>query len=160
MLINIPILSKLAKLSLSTINSKNPYLHYLCAHISSKSTRANTLKLTNVLFLCLCKEIKKDSKESQKQRKKELTKNLQGPFTIKRTTGTKVGVFTKDCIFHMSCMDLFIKYQNCILNVISRTKYQYLAKHDPCYDKNNYYLHEDLDYNQMYAFVFNHDYKF
>jgi hypothetical protein len=43
--------------------------------------------------------MKKDSKESQKQRKKELTKNLQGPFTIKRTTGTKVGVLTKDCIF-------------------------------------------------------------
>ncbi len=105
MFTNIPNPSKLSKFSLSIIHSKNPYLHYLCAHISSKSTRANTLRLTNILFLCLCKEIKKDSRESQKQRRKELTKNLQGPFTTKGATHTKVEVLTKDYILHMSCMD-------------------------------------------------------
>jgi hypothetical protein len=33
-------------------------------------------------------------------------------------------------------------------------------KHDPYYNKIYYYLHENLDYNQMYTFVFIHDYKF
>jgi len=41
-----------------------------------------------------------------------------GKNTIKGATATKVGVFTKDCILHMSYMYGFIKYQNCILNVI------------------------------------------
>ncbi len=35
-----------------------------------------------------------------------------------------------------------------------------VAKHDPYHNNNIKNLHEDLDYNQMYTFVFNHDYKF
>jgi hypothetical protein len=35
-----------------------------------------------------------------------------------------------------------------------------MTKHDPYYNKFYYYLHEDLDYNQMYTFVLNDDYKF
>jgi hypothetical protein len=41
-----------------------------------------------------------------------------GKNTIKGTTTTKVRIFTKDCILHMSYMYWFIKYQNYILNVI------------------------------------------
>ncbi len=48
-----------------------------------------------------------------------------GPFIIKRAMSDEVGVLTKDYILHMSCMDQFNKYQNCILNVIYGTEYQY-----------------------------------
>jgi hypothetical protein len=34
------------------------------------------------------------------------------------------------------------------------------TKHDSYYNKNYIFLHEDLNYNQMYNFVFNHDDKF
>jgi hypothetical protein len=34
------------------------------------------------------------------------------------------------------------------------------TKHDSNYDKKYSFLHEDLDYSQMYNFVFNHDDKF
>ncbi len=34
------------------------------------------------------------------------------------------------------------------------------TKHDSYYNKNYIFLHEDLDYSQMYNFVFNHDDKF
>jgi hypothetical protein len=34
------------------------------------------------------------------------------------------------------------------------------TKHDSYYNKNYIFLHEDLDCNQMYNFVFNHDDKF
>jgi hypothetical protein len=35
-----------------------------------------------------------------------------------------------------------------------------VTKHDAYYNKNYYYLHEDLDYNQMHTFVFNYDHNF
>jgi hypothetical protein len=31
-----------------------------------------------------------------------------------------------------------------------------VTKHDPYYNINYYFLHEELDYNQMYTFLFNH----
>ncbi len=34
------------------------------------------------------------------------------------------------------------------------------TKHDSCYNNFYLFLHEDLDYSQMYNFVFNHDDKF
>jgi len=34
------------------------------------------------------------------------------------------------------------------------------TKHHSYYNKNYIFLHEDLDYNQIYNFVFNHDDKF
>jgi hypothetical protein len=34
------------------------------------------------------------------------------------------------------------------------------TKDDSYYNKNYIFLHEDLDYNQMYSFVFNHGDKF
>jgi hypothetical protein len=46
-----------------------------------------------------------------------------GKNTVKGTMVTKVGVFTKDYILHLSYMYWSIKYQNYILNVISRTRY-------------------------------------
>jgi hypothetical protein len=46
-----------------------------------------------------------------------------GKNTIKGTTMTKVRIFIKDCILHVSYMYWSIKYQNCILNVISGTGY-------------------------------------
>ncbi len=48
-----------------------------------------------------------------------------GPFIVKGAMGTEVGFLTKNCILFVSYMDQFIKYQNYILNVIFRTKYQY-----------------------------------
>jgi hypothetical protein len=53
------------------------------------------------------------------------TKNAThiGKNTIKRTMVTKVGILTKDCISNVSYMYWSIKYQNYILNVISRTRY-------------------------------------
>jgi hypothetical protein len=46
-----------------------------------------------------------------------------GMSTIKGTTATKVAVLTKDFILHMFYMYWSIKYQNCILNVISTIGY-------------------------------------
>jgi hypothetical protein len=34
------------------------------------------------------------------------------------------------------------------------------TKHDSHYNKNFFFLDEDLDYSQIYNFVFNHDDKF
>jgi hypothetical protein len=53
-----------------------------------------------------------------------------------------------------------IKYQNYILNVILGLDNNIETKHDSYYNKNYIFLHEDLDYNQMYNFVLNHDDKF
>ncbi len=51
-------------------------------------------------------------------------KNIQkGKNTINGAMVIKVGVLTKDCILHMSYMYRSIKYQICILNVISATGY-------------------------------------
>jgi hypothetical protein len=46
-----------------------------------------------------------------------------GKNIVKGATATKVGVFTKNCILHMSYMYWSIKYQNCILTVIFRIGY-------------------------------------
>ncbi len=46
-----------------------------------------------------------------------------GKNIVKKTTATKVGVLTMDCILHVSYMYCSIKYRNYILNVISRTRY-------------------------------------
>jgi hypothetical protein len=48
---------------------------------------------------------------------------LLGKNLVKRTMVTKVKVLTKECILHVSYMYWSIKYQNYILNVISRTGY-------------------------------------
>jgi hypothetical protein len=34
------------------------------------------------------------------------------------------------------------------------------TKHDSHYNKSYIFLYEDIDYNQMYNFIFNHDDKF
>jgi hypothetical protein len=83
-----------------------------------------------------------------------------GKNTVKGTTVIKVEVFTMDCILHVSYMYWSIKYQNYILNVILGLDNNIETKHDSYYNKNYIFLHEDLDYNQMYNFVLNHDDKF
>jgi len=54
--------------------------------------------------------------DASKSIKKETIMN--SGFFKKGTMVTKVGVLTKDYIFHVSYMYWSIKYQNCILNVI------------------------------------------
>jgi hypothetical protein len=73
---------------------------------------------------------------------------------------TKVGILTKNCILQVSYMYWFIKYQNYILNVIVGLDINIETKHDSYYSKNYIFLHEDLDYSQMYNFFFSHDDKF
>jgi hypothetical protein len=52
-----------------------------------------------------------------------------------------------------------IKYQNYILNVIMGLDINIETKHDSNYNFILFFLHENIDYIQMYNFVFNHDDK-
>jgi hypothetical protein len=52
-----------------------------------------------------------------------------------------------------------IKYQNYILNVIMGLDINIETKHDSNYYFIFIFLHENIDYIQMYNFVFNHDDK-
>jgi len=96
--------------------------------------------------------------DASKSIKKETIMN--SGFFKKGTMVTKVGVLTKDYIFHMSYMYWSIKYQNCILNVIFGIGYYYWNQTWFILLLFYFFWQEDLDYSQMYNFVLNHDDKF
>jgi hypothetical protein len=83
------------------------------------------------------------------QIKKDIKIMNMGKNTINGTTTTKVRVLTKDCILHVSYMYGSIKCQNYILNVILNYILNIETEHDSHYNKNFFFLHENLDYNQF-----------